>query len=136
MRIKKTSQYIEGGANLSNVYGNSNENGYTQDFLNNALLSQFKCVAKTSTGSGYSFSFTDDDAKNKCYLIVASKQYQDGAFGGMWFIRTGGTKTATICYTSSNQIDLTSTIDNDTITCTFSSAGNYSKIVVYQLMVW
>lgn len=34
MRIKKTSQYIEGGANLSNVYGTSNENGYTQEYIN------------------------------------------------------------------------------------------------------
>lgn len=35
MRIKKTSQYIEDGANLSNVYGTSNENGYTQSYINN-----------------------------------------------------------------------------------------------------
>lgn len=35
MRIKKTSQYIEGGASLSNVYGTSNENGYTQEYINN-----------------------------------------------------------------------------------------------------
>ena len=34
MRIKKTSQYIEGGASLSNVYGTSNENGYTQSYIN------------------------------------------------------------------------------------------------------
>ena len=34
MRIKKTSQYIEGGASLSNVYGTSDENGYTQEYIN------------------------------------------------------------------------------------------------------
>ena len=34
MRIKKTSQYIEGGASLSNVYGTSQSNGYTQDYIN------------------------------------------------------------------------------------------------------
>ena len=34
MRIKKTSQYIEGGASLSNEYGTSNENGYTQEYIN------------------------------------------------------------------------------------------------------
>lgn len=33
-RIKKTSQYIEGGASLSNVYGTSNKNGYTQEYIN------------------------------------------------------------------------------------------------------
>ena len=35
MRIKKTSQYIEGGASLSNVYGTSDSNGYTQEYINN-----------------------------------------------------------------------------------------------------
>ena len=34
MRIKKTSQYIEGGASLSNVYGTSDSNGYTQEYIN------------------------------------------------------------------------------------------------------
>ena len=33
-QIQKTSQYIEGGASLSNVYGTSNENGYTQEYIN------------------------------------------------------------------------------------------------------
>lgn len=35
MRIKKTSQYIEGGAALSNTYGTSQEDGYTQAYMNN-----------------------------------------------------------------------------------------------------
>lgn len=34
MRIKKTSQYIEGGASLSNVYGTSDSDGYTQEYIN------------------------------------------------------------------------------------------------------
>lgn len=34
MLIKKTSQYIEGGASLSNVYGTSDSNGYTQEYIN------------------------------------------------------------------------------------------------------
>ena len=34
MRIKKTSQYMEGGAHLSNVFGASTSNGYTQNYLN------------------------------------------------------------------------------------------------------
>lgn len=38
MRIKKTSQYIEGGASLSNTYGESNENGYTQEYINGDIL--------------------------------------------------------------------------------------------------
>ena len=35
MRIRKTSQYIEGGASISNVYGTSQENGYSQNYINN-----------------------------------------------------------------------------------------------------
>lgn len=38
-KIKKTSQYIEGGASLSNVYGTSNENGYTQEYINGIIES-------------------------------------------------------------------------------------------------
>lgn len=38
MRIKKTSQYIEGGASLSNVYGTSDSNGYTQEYINGDVL--------------------------------------------------------------------------------------------------
>jgi len=34
MRIKKTSQYIEGGASLSTTYGTSNSDGYTQSYIN------------------------------------------------------------------------------------------------------
>ena len=34
MRIKKTSQYIENGASISNVYGTSQSNGYSQDYIN------------------------------------------------------------------------------------------------------
>ena len=33
-KIKKTSQYINGGASLSNVYGTSQSNGYSQEYIN------------------------------------------------------------------------------------------------------
>ena len=39
MRIKKTSQYMQGGASLSNEYGTSNENGYTQEYINGIIES-------------------------------------------------------------------------------------------------
>lgn len=34
MSIVKTNQYIENGASLSNEYGTSNENGYSQEYIN------------------------------------------------------------------------------------------------------
>ena len=33
-KIKKTSQYIEDGASISNVYGTSQSNGYSQEYIN------------------------------------------------------------------------------------------------------
>lgn len=50
MRIKKTSQYIEGGASLSNEYGTSNENGYTQNYSNNNF--ETKSYEYTNVGGG------------------------------------------------------------------------------------
>lgn len=35
MRIRKTSQYIEGGAGISNEYGTSQTDGYSQSYINN-----------------------------------------------------------------------------------------------------
>ncbi len=37
-RIRKTSQYINGGASLSSTHGTSSNNGYTQEYLNNKLV--------------------------------------------------------------------------------------------------
>lgn len=49
MRIKKTSQYIEGGASLSNVYGTSNEDGYTQQYINTELNKKLTNETVSST---------------------------------------------------------------------------------------
>ena len=34
MRIKKTSQYIQPGASLTDDYGTSTTDGYTQNYIN------------------------------------------------------------------------------------------------------
>ena len=49
MRIKKTSQYMQGGASLSNVYGTSNSDGYTQEYING--LQEVDTGSITSTNS-------------------------------------------------------------------------------------
>lgn len=51
MRIKKTSQYIEGGASLSTVYGTSNSDGYTQSYINSKLW-KFEKIGDTKAGAG------------------------------------------------------------------------------------
>lgn len=99
MRIKKTSQYIEGGASLSNTYGESNENGYTQEYINNNLNKVKVVELRTPTadsgiianynGSRYIIGFqvyafgqwrngsevgTLASAENNLYYIVGSSQ--------------------------------------------------------------
>jgi hypothetical protein len=51
-QIQKTSQYIEGGASLSNTYGTSNENGYTQEYINGIIESG-------SNENGYYIKYAD-----------------------------------------------------------------------------
>lgn len=59
MRIRKTSQYIEGGANLSNTYGTSQENGYTQDYINNLKYERITPADFITLNSGFSFGETN-----------------------------------------------------------------------------
>ena len=64
MRIKKTSQYIEGGATLSNTYGTSQTNGYTQEFLNGTIL------YNNSSGTETTFQISDDAENYRCIEII------------------------------------------------------------------
>ena len=72
MRIKKTSQYIEGGASLSNEYGTSNENGYTQEYINGVEL--YSTTLTTSTGFYTGTQTINEDIKNFRYIDVWVKQ--------------------------------------------------------------
>ena len=72
MRIKKTSQYIEGGANLSNVYGTSNSDGYTQSYINGTVL--YETTLTTSTGFYTGTETISEDIKNFKYIDVWAKQ--------------------------------------------------------------
>lgn len=65
MRIKKTSQYIEDGASLSNVYGTSNENGYTQSYINGLSILGLKYNKTITTG-----------VNNQRIKITCTKNYQ------------------------------------------------------------
>lgn len=65
MRIKKTSQYMQGGASLSNVYGTSNENGYTQEYINELSI----------LGLKYNKTLTTDVSHTRI-KITATKNYQ------------------------------------------------------------
>lgn len=50
-RIKKTSQYIEGGASISNTYGTSQSNGYSQEYING--ISNIYSSSETKVGIWY-----------------------------------------------------------------------------------
>lgn len=83
MRIKKTSQYIEGGASLSNVYGISNENGYTQEYINNN-------VGVVESGSNANGSYVKyADGTMICYATVPFTLDITGQFEGVYYANTG-----------------------------------------------
>ena len=138
MRIRKTSQYIEGGASISNVYGTSQENGYSQEYCNANFTNPNypKLVASPSTQNNLNFTFTDTSAQDHCYLVVASKWRTDASFGGMFFIRRGLTNAITVATTVSGATMTATATDANTISCTFSSNSNatYSEIKVYRIL--
>lgn len=69
MRIRKTSQYMEDGASLSNVYGTSDSNGYTQEYINS--LHQKTTLYENDTWTGNNESITlSDSAANYDYLEI------------------------------------------------------------------
>lgn len=82
MRIKKTSQYIEGGASLSNVYGTSNSNGYTQEYINNN-------VGVVESGSNANGSYVKySDGTMICYQSQVFSNYQITGQQGVLYTTT------------------------------------------------
>lgn len=91
-------------------------------------------VSYTSTGAGFEFTFEDLQPVEHAYLIVASKDGSDGTFGGIWFMRTGGIcSTVTQTHTTVNTT-LSAVITNNTVKCTFSGQGNYSRVAIYRVL--
>lgn len=70
MRIKKTSQYMEGGASLSNVYGTSNEDGYTQEYVNNMIKVLWTNPDMTQSFTSQEVTLTDDISNYRYYEII------------------------------------------------------------------
>lgn len=68
-QIQKTSQYIEGGASLSNEYGTSNENGYTQQYINGLSTYEQEDIYNNENGTNASFQLTNN-ASDYDYLEV------------------------------------------------------------------
>lgn len=75
MRIKKTSQYMEGGASLSNVYGTSNENGYTQEYINSLTSNyEIKIISVTATTDANGF-FDTGIARSSNFILGVSGSF-------------------------------------------------------------
>ena len=72
MRIKKTSQYIEGGASISNVYGTSQSNGYSQEYMNN-LLNNVDVITGEYITQSSSKTFSSPFAIAVCF--ISSNQF-------------------------------------------------------------
>ena len=87
MRIKKTSQYIEGGASISNVHGTSQSNGYSQEYINNKITptnwseinSGWGCYAK-KVGNLVTVTCTNSETKS----LTGYAQTKLGDLGGAW----------------------------------------------------
>jgi len=83
MRIRKTSQYIEGGASLSNVYGTSDSNGYTQEYINNN-------VGVVESGSNANGSYVKyADGTMICYDNRFFNMNITSEFEGIYYANTG-----------------------------------------------
>ena len=67
-QIEKTSQYLEVGASISNVYGTSQENGYSQEYLNG--FNNLKKINEGTMGDSSVEHFTI--AYNTVYLYINS----------------------------------------------------------------
>ena len=75
MRIKKTNQYIEGGAILRNEYGTSQIDGYSQEFLNGYVLYE----DTTEEGTISDITLTDNLSNYKYIEIICKRS---SAVGG------------------------------------------------------
>lgn len=82
MRIKKTSQYIEGGASISNVYGTSNSNGYSQDYINNAINGTILWTnsSPTSNFAGQSITLSEAIENFSKYEVIYKRQASANTF--------------------------------------------------------
>ena len=75
MRIKKTSQYMQGGASLSNVYGTSDSNGYTQEYINSLTSNyEIKIISVTATTDANGF-FDTGIARSSNFILGVSGSY-------------------------------------------------------------
>ena len=139
MRIKKTSQYMEGGANLSNIYGTSNENGYTQDYINNNVEPKGVVIYDGTTKYAndimvipteykkldvYCYSYVNAQAKNIISVDTStnSTQFTTGAVFALpdaYFVeielifKTNRTLRADYCATYPNFASSSATIRNN-----------------------
>lgn len=138
-QIQKTSQYIEGGANLSNTYGTSQENGYTQDYINNNIEPKGVVIYEGTTKYAndimiipqeykkldvYCYSYVNAPAKNIISIDTStnSTQFTTGAVFALpdtYFVeielifKTNRTLRADYCATYPNFASSTATTRNN-----------------------
>lgn len=115
MRIKKTSQYMEGGASLSNEYGTSDSNGYTQEYINpiKEKTDRITTIDNTMSGSATSYNYTMNT--NGSLLVVMGNNMALLYFGintslGRYVLLANVAITGTITATDNNNGILTVTI--------------------------
>ena len=149
MRIKKTSQYIEGGASISNEYGTSNENGYTQEYINDKIANLLpikkwsiwpNSSSKTIT-TDISFGGTRSGGRTLFAVVNGHSSTGDATFSKMYMIRMGysGSTLSAVEFASStgsiNAPTLTFGVNSNnllTLTSNWSSGCIRLYIITFQ----
>lgn len=70
MRIKKISPRIPANGNIYNTYGTSQENTYSQEYINNIHLTEL--LGSTGLTQGNSYQLSDNITNYKYIMIVLS----------------------------------------------------------------
>ena len=124
MRIKKTSQYIEPGASLTDDYGTSTTDGYTQNYIN----TNFNAITeKGSNANGTYIKYADGTLVQ--YGIYSTTTSLSGSFNNSRF--AGATITYPISFLNTDNIILLTPEQNNMLLSTTVSTLSTSNTSIY-----
>lgn len=123
-KIQKTSQYIEGGSSLSNEYGTSDSNGYTQEYIN----TNFNAITeKGSNSNGTYIKYADGTLVQ--YGIYSTTTSLSGSFNNSRF--ASETITYPISFLNTDNIILLTPEQNNMLLSTTVSTPSASNTSIW-----
>lgn len=124
MRIKKTSQYIEGGASISNIYGTSQSDGYSQSFINGDVLYD------NPSGTSTDFQLSADSENYRCLEIIFGRDATSTYSRSSVKVFEPYGKRAALLLQLSGTSSVYILVANITISHTTMTVGNSREIVI------